>query len=79
MDSGVAAIVRKFHGREQMMIPVLISLFALGGSTYGMAEETVAFWAVILPVMAAAGYDRMVAAGIILLGSGGRGGTGINR
>ncbi|KLV09272.1 C4-dicarboxylate ABC transporter [Photobacterium aquae] len=70
MDSGVAAIVRKFHGREQLMIPVLITLFALGGSTYGMAEETVAFWAVILPVMAVAGYDRMVAAGIILLGSG---------
>lgn len=70
MDSGVAAIVRKFRGREQMMIPVLITLFALGGSTYGMAEETVAFWAVILPVMAVAGYDRMVAAGIILLGSG---------
>ncbi len=70
MDSGVAAIVRKFRGREQMLIPVLITLFALGGSTYGMAEETVAFWAVILPVMAAAGYDRMVAAGIILLGSG---------
>lgn len=70
MDAGVASIVRRFHGREQLMIPVLISLFALGGSTYGMAEETVAFWAVILPVMAAAGYDRMVAAGIILLGSG---------
>ena len=38
---------------------------ALGGSTFGMAEETVAFWALIVPVMMAAGFDRMVAAGII--------------
>ncbi|MFQ2099731.1 YfcC family protein [Aeromonas sanarellii] len=70
LDAGVGAIVRGFAGREQLLIPVLIALFALGGSTFGMAEETVAFWALIVPVMMAAGFDRMVAAGIILLGSG---------
>ncbi|MGL4776944.1 MAG: YfcC family protein, partial [Aeromonas veronii] len=70
LDAGVGAIVRGFAGRERLLIPVLIALFALGGSTFGMAEETVAFWALIVPVMMAAGFDRMVAAGIILLGSG---------
>ncbi|WP_371378966.1 YfcC family protein [Thalassotalea aquiviva] len=70
LDAGVVAIVKAFEGKEQLMIPVLITLFALGGSTFGLAEETVAFWAVILPVMTAAGYDRMVTAGVILLGSG---------
>ncbi|MDE1230070.1 YfcC family protein [Vibrio aestuarianus] len=70
MDAGVSAVVNKFGGREQLLIPILMFLFAIGGSTYGMAEETVAFWALILPVMAAAGYDRMVTAGVILLGSG---------
>ena len=60
--------MRTFAGRERLLIPVLIALFALGGSTFGMAEETVAFWALIVPVMMAAGFDRMVAAGIILLG-----------
>ena len=54
---------------RRLLIPVLIALFALGGSTFGMAE-TVAFWALIVPVMMAAGFDRIVAAGIILLGSG---------
>ncbi|GKR03892.1 hypothetical protein KAM472_37010 [Aeromonas caviae] len=62
--------MRTFAGRERLLIPVLIALFALGGSTFGMAEETVAFWALIVPVMMAAGFDRIVAAGIILLGSG---------
>ncbi|MGL5949076.1 MAG: YfcC family protein [Aeromonas sp.] len=70
LDAGVGAIVRVFVGRELWLIPVLISLFALGGSTFGLAEETVAFWALIIPVMMAAGFDRMVAAGTILLGSG---------
>ncbi|MGL4916359.1 MAG: YfcC family protein, partial [Aeromonas allosaccharophila] len=70
LDAGVGAIVRAFAGRERLLIPVLIALFALGGSTFGMAEETVAFWALIVPVMMAAGFDRMVAARIILLGSG---------
>ncbi|RQW71445.1 YfcC family protein [Halomonas sp. YLB-10] len=70
LDAGIGAVVERFGGREQYLIPVLMVLFALGGSTYGMAEETVAFWAIILPVITAAGYDRMVAAGIILLGSG---------
>ena len=70
LDAGVAAVVKRFKGREQIMIPIQMVLFGIGGSTYGMAEETVAFWALILPVMTAAGYDRMVTAGVILLGSG---------
>lgn len=70
IDAGVAAVIRKFEGREQWLIPILMTIFAFGGSSYGMAEETVAFWALLLPIMAAAGYDRMVTAGIILLGSG---------
>ncbi len=70
LDAGVAAVVSRFKGREQVMIPILMLLFGIGGSTFGMAEETVAFWVLILPVIGAAGYDRMVAAGIILLGSG---------
>ena len=37
-----------------------------------------AFWALIVPVMMAAGFDRMAAAGIILLSSGVRG-AGLHR
>ncbi|GAM66895.1 arginine/ornithine antiporter arcD [Vibrio sp. JCM 19236] len=70
MDAGVAAVVDRFKGREQFLIPILMTLFAIGGTSFGMAEETVAFWALIMPVMSAAGYDRMVTAGVILLGSG---------
>src|SRR3546814_15619769 len=45
-------------------------LFSLGGTTEGMAEETLAFYALVVPVMLALGYDRMVAAAVIIVGAG---------
>jgi uncharacterized ion transporter superfamily protein YfcC len=52
------------------MIPILMGLFALGGTTEGMAEETLAFYVLLTPVMIAAGYDAMTAVAVILLGAG---------
>jgi uncharacterized ion transporter superfamily protein YfcC len=53
-----------------MLIPILMTVFALGGTTYGMCEETMAFYALIVGTMMAAGFDAMVGASIILLGAG---------
>ena len=52
------------------MIPILMIVFAIGGTTFGMAEESLAFYALIITVMIAAGYDSLVAASILLLGCG---------
>ena len=52
------------------MIPILMAVFALGGTTFGMAEESLAFYALIITVMIAAGYDALVGASIVLLGCG---------
>ena len=69
LESGISAIVKRVKGKEKMLIPVLMILFALGGSTYGMAEETLAFYALIIPVMIAVGFDTVVAVAIVLVGS----------
>ena len=45
-------------------------VFALGGSTYGMAEESLAFYTLVIAVMIAAGYDALTGAAIVLLGCG---------
>ena len=47
------------------MIPVLMSVFALGGTTFGMAEESLAFYALVITVMIAAGYDALTGAAIV--------------
>ena len=47
-----------------------MAVFAAGGTTYGMAEESLAFYALIITVMIAAGYDALTGAAVVLLGCG---------
>lgn len=70
LDAGVANIVRLLRGKEKLLIPILMCAFALGGTTFGMAEETIAFYPLVLPIMVAAGYDALTAVATILLGAG---------
>ena len=70
IQAGITLIVRRLRGRERWMIPILMAVFALGGTTYGMAEESLAFYALVITVMIAAGYDALTGALIVLLGCG---------
>ena len=70
IDAGIARAMMGLKGRENWMIPFLMALFAFGGTTYGMAEETLAFYVLLIPVMIAAGYDAVVAVAVIMLGAG---------
>ena len=70
IDAGIRRAMVRLKGREMWMIPILMALFALGGTTYGMAEETLAFYGLLIPVMIAAGYDALVGVAVILLGAG---------
>lgn len=70
IDAGIKRAMTKLKGREKWMIPILMGLFALGGTTEGMAEETLAFYILLTPVMIAAGYDSLTAAAVIMLGAG---------
>ena len=45
-------------------------IFSVGGTTYGMAEETLGFYAIIVPVIVALGYDRMVGVAVIMVAAG---------
>ncbi|PJE79672.1 hypothetical protein CI610_01346 [invertebrate metagenome] len=70
IDVGIAKVVNLLKGHEHLMIPILMFLFSLGGTIYGMAEESLAFYPLVLPVMIAAGYDAMTAVAVILVGAG---------
>jgi uncharacterized ion transporter superfamily protein YfcC len=70
IQAGIGKLVERMKGRERWMIPVLMCVFALGGTSYGMAEESLAFYALVIPVMIAAGYDSLVGAAVLLLGCG---------
>lgn len=66
---GVSYLAYKLKGKEYILIIVLTTLFALGGTTFGMAEETLIFYPVLVPLFLAAGYDLLVPAAIIFGGS----------
>lgn len=70
IDNGIARVAHRFSTRGAVLIVVLMVLFSIGGTTEGMAEETLGFYALVVPLMLSLGYDRMVAAGTILIGAG---------
>jgi uncharacterized ion transporter superfamily protein YfcC len=70
IQAGIGTLVQRMQGKERWMIPVLMGVFALGGTTFGMAEESLAFYALVITVMITAGYDALTGAAIVLLGCG---------
>ncbi len=70
LDAGIGNVVSKLKGRELILIPVLMFLFSLGGTSFGMAEETIAFTALVTTTMLIAGFDPLVSVGTIILGAG---------
>jgi uncharacterized ion transporter superfamily protein YfcC len=55
-DAGLNALVLRLRGREAWLIIIVTTLISLGGTTFGMAEETLAFYPLLVPVFLAAGY-----------------------
>ncbi|MEO8220954.1 MAG: YfcC family protein [Specibacter sp.] len=70
IENGIARVAQRFSHRGAVLIVVLMVLFSIGGTTEGMSEETLGFYALLVPLMLSLGYDRVVAAGTILIGAG---------
>ena len=70
IDTGIAHVAQRFGNKGAVLIIILMVLFSIGGTTEGMAEETLGFYALVVPLMLSLGYDRMVAAATILVGAG---------
>ncbi|NHH99735.1 YfcC family protein [Oceanimonas sp. MB9] len=66
----VNSISRSLSGNDLILIPLLMLLFAIGGATFGMAEESIAFIIILAPIMKMLGYNAMVAAAVPLVGAG---------
>tara|TARA_R110000868_G_scaffold108065_6_gene295395 strand:+ start:16111 stop:17604 length:1494 start_codon:yes stop_codon:yes gene_type:complete len=68
-NAGVSWMAKTLYGREYILIIVVTILIALGGTTFGLAEETMAFYPILIPVFLAAKYDAMVGLSCVFLGS----------
>ena len=70
LDAGIGSLVKKLNGRELLLIPMLMFILSLGGTSYGMSEETLAFYALVTATMLAAGFDSLTAVATIVFGAG---------
>lgn len=69
LNQGVGYLTYRLKGREGILIIIITSMIALGGTSFGLAEETFAFYPMLVPVFLAAGYDLMVPLAVIYLGT----------
>lgn len=70
LETGIKILVKKMHGKEYLLILLLMFIFSIMGTTYGFLEESVGFYVLIAATMFAAGMDPLVGVATILLGAG---------
>lgn len=70
LETGIKILVKKMHGKEYILILLLMFIFSVMGTTYGFLEESVGFYVLIAATMFAAGMDPLVGVATILLGAG---------
>jgi uncharacterized ion transporter superfamily protein YfcC len=68
-DAGISWLADILKGKEFVLIIMVTLLIAIGGTTFGLAEETIAFYPILIPIFLAAKYDAMVALACIYIGS----------
>ena len=69
ITSGMGRVVRRFKNKDILIIPIAMVLFALSGTSFGMAEETLPFFAIFMPIMMAMGFDSMTAFMVVFVGA----------
>ncbi len=69
MEAGIGSLVKGLGGKEIFLIPILFILFSAGGTIYGMSEETIALFVIVVPALALAGFDTVTGLMVILGGT----------
>lgn len=69
LDALVGTILRKMKDKDFLLIPIFVFMFAIAGATFGMHEESWGFIPLFVAIALSLGYDRVVGASIVELGT----------
>lgn len=69
IEAGIGKATKIFGRKELFIIPLCMILFGLGGTTFGMCEETLPFYMIFIPLMMALGYDSLTGLSIVYIGA----------
>ncbi|PKL25100.1 MAG: YfcC family protein [Spirochaetae bacterium HGW-Spirochaetae-3] len=70
LHSFIGGLLRALKGKEIILIPVFMYVFALGGSVFGMFEETFGFIPLFVGLAIAMGFDAIVGMSMVFLAVG---------
>lgn len=68
INAGLSHVIGRFKDRDILIIPIVMVLLSICGTTFGMSEEALPFYAIFIPIMMALGYDSMTAFLICFMG-----------
>lgn len=68
IQAALGSLIGKVKGKESLLIPICMTAFALGGATFGMAEETLPFVAIMLLAARSLRYDAIVGVSLVTVG-----------
>ena len=69
LTSGMEALSRLTKGHELILLISMFILVSIGGTTFGMCEEILSFYPVLMPIFLKSGLDPALAAGSLYFGS----------
>jgi len=69
IEAGISKVALSLKGKEKLMIPIIVFVFSLGGSTIGMAEEAIVFVPIGVALARALGYDAVTGMAMVSLGA----------
>ena len=69
IDEAMSALARKFEGRGLLVIPVLMTVFALIDNFIGTPELCMVYIPIVMPLMFRLGFDSITTMATVVLGS----------
>lgn len=69
IEAGIGKVCQLLKGRTLLLLPVIITLFSLGGAVFGMSEETIPFVPIFVSLCIAMGYDSLTGTAIVFCGA----------
>ncbi len=69
IEAGIGSVVGSLEGKEKIIIPGTVAIFALGGATFGLAESTLIFIPMGVTLARALGFDAVVGMAMVNLGA----------
>lgn len=68
ITAGLNALIKRLHGKDSIVIALIMGAFALCGATFGMAEEALPFVVIMVTLALKMGYDQVVGVSIVVVG-----------